>query len=242
MVQAPSVPHVRAAPVRRVLPPPKPPPTKISPVVMVLLVVVLLAAGGYYGYETFLNKPSTSHASAKPAAAAKPATPAPAAEPAAPSVSVTLNQAAAVPAQAINKAENAVAAHNAAETGPANEVISNEKPAAPASPAAASAPAQTTVDATDTAATAAPESSAPQTVHIDLGPESASPEFKAFISDLRVSGVFQGEHPRVLINGRTFEVGEMVNDDLGVVFTGIDAERELVLFKDRTGVTLVKKY
>jgi hypothetical protein len=83
----------------------------------------------------------------------------------------------------------------------------------------------------------------PQTVHIEITPtEAASPAFKAFITSLRVSGVFQGAHPRVLIGSRTYEVGEVVNDDLGVVFVGVDPERKLVLLKDGTGVTLVKKY
>jgi hypothetical protein len=84
---------------------------------------------------------------------------------------------------------------------------------------------------------------AAQVVRIDLGPsDAASPAFKAFISDLHVSGVFQGENPRVLIGDQTYEVGDVVNQDLGVVFIGIDPARELALFKDSTGVTLVKKY
>jgi hypothetical protein len=82
-----------------------------------------------------------------------------------------------------------------------------------------------------------------QTVHIDLPPAvAASPEFKAFVENMQVNGVFQGEHPRVLIGSETFEVGDVVNQDLGIVFIGIDPARELALFKDSTGVTLVKKY
>lgn len=82
-----------------------------------------------------------------------------------------------------------------------------------------------------------------QTVHIDLPPaDAASPEFKAFIENLHVNGVFQGENPRVLIGNSTYYVGDVINSDLGVVFIGIDPDRELALFKDSTGVTLVKKY
>ena len=88
-----------------------------------------------------------------------------------------------------------------------------------------------------------PAASAPQTLHIDLPPaDAASPEFKAFIENLHVNGVFQGEHPRVLIGNNTYYVGDVINSDLGVVFVGIDPDRELALFKDSTGVTLVKKY
>jgi hypothetical protein len=82
-----------------------------------------------------------------------------------------------------------------------------------------------------------------QTVHIDLPPaDAASPAFKAFIENLHVNGVFQGENPRVLIGNSTYYVGDVINSDLGVVFIGIDSDRELALFKDSTGVTLVKKY
>ena len=154
-----------------------------------------------------------------------------------------------MPAQMIDKAKNAVEAHTKADVEPVNEVVAEEKPSAPAAPPA-SPPAAAKTDSTEPPAPAAPPPAAaapvpaaPQTVHIDLNPaEEASPEFKAFISDLRVSGVFQGAHPRVLIGGRTYEVGETVNEDLGIVFAGINADRELALFKDRNGVTLVKKY
>jgi hypothetical protein len=113
---------------------------------------------------------------------------------------------------------------------PAVEASSSNAPPASA-PAPVSAPAPT------------PPSSEAQTVRVDLGPsDAASPAYKDFISNLHVNGVFQGDHPRVLIGNSTYYVGDMVNSDLGVVFTGIDPVRELVLFKDSSGVTLVKKY
>ena len=94
-----------------------------------------------------------------------------------------------------------------------------------------------------TTATPAPAAPAAQTVHIDLPPAvAASPEFKAFIENMQVHGVFQGVHPRVLIGNNTYYVGDVINSDLGVVFIGIDPDRELAIFKDSTGVTLVKKY
>jgi hypothetical protein len=83
-----------------------------------------------------------------------------------------------------------------------------------------------------------------QTEHVDVPPpaDAASPEFRAFIENMEVHGVFQGKHPRVLIGSSTYYVGDVVNSDLGVVFIGIDPARELALFKDSTGVTLAKKY
>lgn len=238
-LSAPTInpPIVRAAPVRRVLPPPKPPPTKMSPVFIAILAVVVLGAGGYYGYLAFLKPSAVSTPLSKPAIAPKPAAPSPAAP-------APANQPVSLPGQMVDKARKAVDAHTQNEVAPVNEITSEEKPPAPATPSVSAnigAVTKPPPAAAPVAAPPAPES--PQTVRIDLNPaDAASPEYKAFISNLKVSGVFQGEHPRVLIGGRTYEVGETVNDDLGVVFAGIDANRELVLFKDHTGTILVKKY
>lgn len=76
-------------------------------------------------------------------------------------------------------------------------------------------------------------------VHIDLGPSEA---VKAFVDNLTVSGVFQGDPPRLLIGNQTFEVGDVVNQDLGIVFTGLDPDRGVVLFKDSNGHKLEKKF
>ncbi|HXA14094.1 MAG TPA: hypothetical protein VNW23_03120 [Opitutaceae bacterium] len=217
---------------------------------VVILVVVVLGVGGYLAYENFL-KPA-----APPVVVAATPVPKPTPQvsvvsppPAPPSQPVT------APAQIINKAEAVVAEHTEAAEKPLNDVLSEQKPAAPApSPAAATpmppaapvpppAPAETKVASVAPEPPPAPIAPAPQTVRIDLSPsDAASPAFKSFIMNLRVSGVFQGEHPRVLIGSETYEIGDVVNQDLGVVFSGIDADRELVLFKDPTGVTLVKKY
>jgi hypothetical protein len=239
------VPHVRAAPVRRVLPPPKPPPAKLSPVIVAVVAIVLLGLVGFIAYQVVLKRLASSAPEPKSGTAAVPAhKPAPG-----PTPSETLNQAAAMPGQMIDKAKAAVDAHTAAGTEPVNEVVDGQKPAAPppAVNVSVPVPGPAAIASAEAAAASAPVTapapSEPQTVRIDLAPtEAASPAFKAFISSLRVSGVFQGANPRVLIGSRTFEVGEVVNEDLGIIFVGVDPDRKLALFKDGTGVTLVKKY
>ena len=236
---------------RRLMAPSKPEPAKTWPMV-VILVVVLLGVGGYLAYENFL-KPAAPPVAVTATPVPKPTPPAPVSAasppPAPPSQPVT------APAQIINKAEAVVAEHAEAAEKPLNDVLSEQKPAAPtpspvaATPVPPAAPVPPPAPAEIKAASVAPEpppapvAPASQTVRIDLSPsDAASPAFKSFIMNLRVSGVFQGEHPRVLIGSETYEIGDVVNQDLGVVFSGIDADRELVLFKDSTGVTLVKKY
>lgn len=56
-----------------------------------------------------------------------------------------------------------------------------------------------------------------------------------WVRQVRISGVRGGSSPRVLLEGRPFAVGEIVNTDLGVVFAGYDASRRLLQFKDADG-------
>jgi hypothetical protein len=222
---------------RRVLPPEKPPPVKAGPVIAVLLVLVLLGAGAYIGYK-LLSKPSAAQPSGVEAV-----TPAP--KPA-PAVSLPPVPPAQPDAQQIDRAKAAIDAHAQTAVEPVNEVLNEQTPAAPApTPVVSAPPAPAPAPAAPPAA--APPAAAPapaaQTVRVDQEPPpAASPAFKAFISNLVVNGVFLGDTPRVLINNTTYEVGDVINSDLGVVFTGIDPDRKEVLFKDSTGVTLVKKY
>jgi len=222
---APQGAQAGAPPTRRVLPPPKPPSAKMGPVAIVILVVVVLGVGGYLAYPIFF-KPAAPPVSVTAALAPKPSVK-PAALPTQPASPAST--AAVVPPPPAPPVETKVAIAT-----PAPSPVAVTTPAAP-SPSAAT-PVATT-------ATPAPAAPAAQTVHIDLPPAvAASPEFKAFIENMQVHGVFQGVHPRVLIGNNTYYVGDVINSDLGVVFIGIDPDRELAIFKDSTGVTLVKKY
>jgi hypothetical protein len=45
-----------------------------------------------------------------------------------------------------------------------------------------------------------------------------------------------------MINGRLTRTGETVDSALGISFDSIDADRKQLLFKDRTGATVTRKY
>jgi hypothetical protein len=72
----------------------------------------------------------------------------------------------------------------------------------------------------------------------------ASPEFRAFVANAKITGVFQGEggRGRAFINGRITRTGDMVDFSLGIMFDSIDPERKMIIFKDRTGAIATRKY
>lgn len=70
----------------------------------------------------------------------------------------------------------------------------------------------------------------------------ASRAFVAFVESVRISGVFEGNPARALINGRTVRAGGLVDAPLGVVFVGLDAANRQVIFRDAAGVFVRKPY
>ncbi len=79
------------------------------------------------------------------------------------------------------------------------------------------------------------------TTEVDAAPE-ASPAFRSFVANAKVSGVFQGTPPRAFINGRLVRAGETVDGGLGVEFNGLDADKKQLIFKDKAGATVFRKY
>jgi cytoskeletal protein RodZ len=72
----------------------------------------------------------------------------------------------------------------------------------------------------------------------------ASPEFRAFVANAKITGVFQGEgdRGRAFINGRIARTGDTIDASLGIFFDGIDPQRKMIIFKDRTGAIATRKY
>jgi hypothetical protein len=79
------------------------------------------------------------------------------------------------------------------------------------------------------------------TTEVEVAAE-ASAAFRSFVANAKIGGVFQGNPPRALVNGRTTRAGETVDGGLGIMFDGIDAERKLIIFKDKSGATVARKY
>lgn len=69
-----------------------------------------------------------------------------------------------------------------------------------------------------------------------------SAAFRMLVVNLRVNGVFQGEPARALMNGRMLRTGEVLDSQLGVRFTGIDAAHKLLIFEDNTGAIMQRRY
>jgi hypothetical protein len=73
-------------------------------------------------------------------------------------------------------------------------------------------------------------------------PPAPSAEFRTIIVNLRVNGVFQGAHPRALLNGRLMNAGEILDQTMMIRFTGIDAVHKQLLFEDGTGAQMQRHY
>ncbi|WP_052300298.1 hypothetical protein [Opitutus terrae] len=247
----PPVPHLRApsgmkeedllpgaAPARRKL------PVKTLALAGVAAIVVL-GAGAFFFLQDSAPPPAPAR-TAKPA----PATTAPAKP--GPTPSATLNAIAAVPGAAIGKAKDVVAARrnleqervNAmadGEEAPAQRALNTPLPAAltpdnsrpPATKPAPSVAIRTTSELS-------PGVSATTTVSEMSG--TASPGFQAWVANARINGVFNGNPPRALINGRTVRAGQSVDDALGIVFDSVDPQEKTITFRDATGAKLTRRY
>jgi hypothetical protein len=140
----------------------------------------------------------------------------------------------------IEKAQQALAARagNAPETDAAIAAAATPGSPAPAS-AATSTPTPPAVADATAPALAPAETVPPPAPEPEVEP---SPAFKRFVLEMRVNGVFQGDPPRALINGRTVRPGEFLDNGLGIVFHGIDPEKKLILMRDANGSRMTRKY
>lgn len=147
---------------------------------------------------------------------------------------------------------------------PKPPVVAPPPPAAPppvVTPTPVAASAAPAVAATDARPVLAPASPAPKpaehvvvtsstdlgsgikatTTEVSDGP-AASAAFLQWVDTAKIGGVFQGNPPRALINGKIARLNQTVDDDLGITFDGVDAENRQVIFKDKTGATANKRY
>lgn len=237
-------------------PPPPKVPVKLSAdatakkqktviLLVVLAVVLVLGVGGYFAWSLFM-KPAPGPAADQPVTKTAPAD-----KPAAVTPSETLNQIAAMPKAMVDKAQAAVAARRGNEQERVDAVLEGKEPpddrflntplpgelgGKPAAPTV-TPPAQTYVK---TESQLAPGIKVTTSELMANAP--VSDEFRAFVSAARINGVFQGNPPRALINGRTIRAGESADTILGIVFDSVDADKKTITFKDRTGATITRKY
>ena len=218
-----------------------------------LVALLMVGVGGYFGVQKYLAPPppppappakaktAPPAAPPKPTAATTPTPGAPAVTNAQPTPSDTLNKIAHTPANAINKAKDAVAARGASGQSDLNAAgVGDGLADKPAAPADAPAPAGAPASKAATAMTPIGRGISAST-EVEATVE-ASPAFRSFVTNAKISGVFQGTPSRAFINGRLARAGETVDANLGIIFHSVDAERKQLVFKDKSGASVVRKY
>jgi len=204
--------------------------------------VVVLLAAAYFGYRKFRPISASAPAPVATAATATPSTPSPkiaeaAKRPSTPSA--TLNELSTIPARAIAKAQATVDMVRATEQGRVEAVTDGDTQSAVPVRRPAAKPPKPVVAATSTTQLS-PGLTATTTATDVAG--DASPAFRNWVAQARISGVFKGTPPRVLINGRTVPAGQMVDEVLEITFEGIDALGKSLVFRDKTNATVQRKF
>jgi hypothetical protein len=74
------------------------------------------------------------------------------------------------------------------------------------------------------------------------GAPVATQPFVFWVVGLNISGVFQNNPPRILLNNRLIYEGQEVNRSLGITFERLDPARKLLIFHDNTGAVVTRSY
>jgi hypothetical protein len=185
---------------------------------------------------------------AAPAPATAKSVPAPATTAPAPATpSDTLNQLAHAPVNAVNKAKGVIDARNAsgqsrAGVAEAGDDLASKPAATPATVATKSAPPQLTTRPGGGTTSVAPGITATTP---DEATAEASPAFRAFVSNAKITGSVgarDGKASMAIINGKLARAGEMVENNLGITFEGVDTEKKQITFKDKSGALVARRY
>jgi hypothetical protein len=191
--------------------------------------VVAVAVGGIFSYRIFFPAPSPSVAIKSP----------PIARPAdvKQATSELLSKAAAAPAKAIESGQNAIAARRDAEQAKVDAIASGQEPPAPTPVPTPDGQATKSVMAQSNISSDVKVNNTP----IDTSP-AASTAFQLFVANANIGGVFQGTPARALINGRIIKAGQVVDNELAIIFARIDADKKVIFFKDASGAEVSKEY
>lgn len=212
------------------------------------LAAVLVLGGGFFAFTKFMAPPPPPPVVVKPKAAATPAAPKaaapspalankPAQAQATPGLSETQNAIAHAPVNAINTAKDVVGKREGSGQGreAVGAITEGETPAAPVAKSA-EAP-----QAGATSSTIAPGVKA--TNDDVLAVAEASPAFRSFVANAKITGVFgANETARTTLNGRLVRYGDVIDSSLGISFDGYDYDKRQLIFKDKSGATVVRRY
>jgi hypothetical protein len=193
----------------------------------VALVIVAFAIGGVYSYRIFFPAPSREVPIKSPPIAK----PVPKKDLAAEAAD-SLNRIASGPGKLVDKAQNAIANHRSGEQAKVDAAITGlEEPTPTPTPATISVMAESQLT-TDIKV---------NSTRLDAAP-AASAEFRAFVANASIGGVFQGTPSRALVNGVIVREGQTVNAALGISFDRIDSVKKVIFFKDASGAEVSKSY
>jgi hypothetical protein len=62
-----------------------------------------------------------------------------------------------------------------------------------------------------------------------------SPEFRAFVAGLKISGIFLGTNARILADSRVYRVGDTLDRERGIRLLSVDGDPRKIVFEDKTG-------
>jgi hypothetical protein len=238
----PSVPHVKAPSDRpeAVLAGDTSETKRQSPKKLIVLVAgsLVLLSAIYVGYRKVTAVPPPQPTTAKPVA--------PIAKPAEPTPVKALNDLAALPAKTIADAKNAIGGHRtseqdrvdalaAGEDAPEKRAL-NTPPPGTFTPAAAAKPPAVV---TSTSQVAPGVTATTVATNVD---GDASPAFRSWVAQLKIGGVFHGTPARAFINGRTYRAGQLVEEAMGITFDHLDTDAKSIVFRDRGGSTVSRRY
>jgi len=158
----------------------------------------------------------------------------------------SLNKIAALPGQAIAKAQDAVAARRSNEQDRVDAIVDGEDPSgarALGTPPPSSFSSGTPPPVTSTSQLAPGITATTAAPNVTTDPAAAAtPAFRSWVANARINGVFQGTPPRALINGRTFRAGQTIDAELGIVFQGLTDDAKAIVFRDASGATVTRRF
>jgi hypothetical protein len=204
----------------------------LTPVMKAGIAVAVIAAlgGGFFAYRIFFPPPAPEEkivfkplGPPKPVVAAKQV------------VTDVAAKVATAPAKLVDSGLDAIAQRRAAEQAKVDAAANGEEPTPTpppdVGPGTQSVLAQANIGSDVKA----------NITRLDTS-SAASADFRAFVANADVGGVFQGTPSRALINGRIIREGQVIDDTLGIMFERIDAEKKVIYFKDATGAEVSRNY
>ena len=70
----------------------------------------------------------------------------------------------------------------------------------------------------------------------------ASETFMTWVINVKISGSFPGNPGRVILNDRLTRARGPAHVRQGITFAGLDAETQLLLFRDKAGASVARSY